>query len=81
MPVKIRLSRPGSKKAPVYFIVAADSASKRDGDFLEKLGLYYPKAAKNSEKIKVDVTKVDAWKAKGAQVTRTVGQLLKSLSE
>jgi small subunit ribosomal protein S16 len=77
MAVKIRLSRHGSKKSPIYFIVASDSNSKRDGDFIEKLGLYFPKAASRAEKTKVDMEAVKAWQAKGAQMTRTVGQLLK----
>lgn len=77
MAVKIRLSRHGSKKAPTYFIVAADSGSCRDGAFLEKLGQYQPKAAKPSDKLKVDREALQVWVAKGAQMTRTVGQLLK----
>lgn len=81
MAVKIRLSRHGAKKAPIYFVVAADTNSSRDGDFLEKLGLYFPKAAKKSDKLKVDSEKVSAWVAKGATVTRTVGQLLKTVSK
>ena len=31
MPVKIRLQRHGKKGKPFYWIVAADSRSKRDG--------------------------------------------------
>lgn len=77
MAVKIRLSRHGSKKAPMYFIVAADSASCRDGAFLEKLGQYQPKAVKASDKLKVDREALQVWVTKGAQMTRTVGQLLK----
>ena len=77
MAVKIRLSRHGSKKAPLYFIVAADSASCRDGAFLQKLGQYQPKAVNPAEKLTVNRDALMAWIAKGAQTTRTVGQLLK----
>jgi small subunit ribosomal protein S16 len=77
MAVKIRLSRHGSKKSPIYFIIATDSNSCRDGDFLEKLGQYQPKAAKPSDKLTVNREAIQAWIAKGAQPTRTVGQLLK----
>ena len=42
MPVKIRLQRHGKKGKPFYWIVAADSRSKRDGKYLEKLGSYNP---------------------------------------
>jgi small subunit ribosomal protein S16 len=77
MAVKIRLSRQGAKKSPIYFIVATDQMSCRDGAFLEKLGQYQPKAEKPSEKLKVNREALQAWIAKGAQPTRTVGQLLK----
>ena len=42
MSVRIRLARGGTKKRPVYRIVAINSHSARDGRFLEKLGLYNP---------------------------------------
>ena len=76
MAVKIRLSLQGAKKTPIYFIIATDSMSCRDGDFLEKLGQYQPKAAKPSDKLTVNREAVAKWIAKGAQTTRTVGQLL-----
>lgn len=81
MPVMIRLSRQGAKKQPQYMIVAMDSAKKRDGEYLEKLGYYYPKAKTLAEKVKVNLELVNAWKAKGARVTQTVGQLLKSAAK
>ncbi len=77
MAVKIRLSRHGTNKAPTFFVVAADSMSCRDGQFLEKLGQYTPKAAKPSDKLKVNREALQVWLSKGAQMTRTVGQLLK----
>lgn len=81
MAVTIRLSRQGAKKNPNYLIVAVDSAKKRDGAYLAKLGQYFPKAATKAEKLKVDLAKVNDWRAKGAQVTQTVGQLLKTLAK
>ncbi len=81
MSVKIRLSRQGAKKNPQYLVVAVDSNAKRDGAFLEKLGHYFPKAANAADKIKVNLEAVKAWQAKGAQPTKTVGQLLKTLAE
>jgi small subunit ribosomal protein S16 len=80
MAVSIRLSRQGAKKNPQYLIVAVDSASKRDGAYLEKLGHYFPKAKATAEKVKWDADKVRAWLAKGAQPTKTIGQLLKTLA-
>ena len=81
MAVTIRLSRQGAKKNPQYLVVAVDSTKKRDGAYLEKLGHYYPKAKLTADKLKVDHELVKAWQAKGAQVTKTVGQLLKGLAK
>jgi small subunit ribosomal protein S16 len=81
MAVNIRLSRQGAKKWPQYLIVAVDSSQKRDGAYLENLGHYYPKAKEAKDKIKVNLAAVQAWRAQGAQVSQTVGQLLKGLAK
>lgn len=81
MPVTIRLSRQGAKKNPQYIIVAVDSAKKRDGAHLENLGHYYPKAKAAKDKVKANVEGIKAWQAKGAQLSQTVGQLLKVLAK
>ena len=68
MAMKIRLARGGSKKRPFYRIVAADSRMPRDGRFIEKLGTYNPLLPKDSEdRVKMDIEKIEAWIAKGAQ--------------
>jgi len=74
--VKIRLHRLGAKKRPQFMIVATNATAARDGKFFEKLGYYYPKAATNAEKLKIDMVKFEAWKLKGAQVTLTVQQIV-----
>ncbi|MBC7693736.1 MAG: 30S ribosomal protein S16 [Methylotenera sp.] len=81
MAVMIRLQRQGAKKNPQYLVVAIDSAKKRDGEYLDKLGHYYPKAKETADKLKVDLASVNKWRANGAQVTKTVGQLLKTLAK
>ena len=81
MAVTIRLQRQGAKKHPTYLVVAVDSAKKRDGAYLENLGQYFPKAKTAKEKLKVKVEAIRAWQAKGAQVSQTVGQLLKTLAQ
>ena len=42
MAVKIRLTRMGAKKRPIYRIVASDSRRPRDGQYLELIGTYNP---------------------------------------
>ena len=59
MPVKIRLQRHGKKGKPFYWIVAADSRSKRDGKYLEKLGTYNPNV--NPAEINLDIDGTVQW--------------------
>ncbi len=72
--VKIRLARHGSKKHPFYRIVVAHSESPRDGRFIDQVGLYDP--TRSPAFIKIDTEKLAAWRAKGAQPTQTVRQLI-----
>lgn len=74
MPVKIRLQRHGKKNKPFYWIVAADSRSKRDGRYLEKLGTYNPNV--NPAIIDLDVDGAVKWLQNGAQPTDTAKNLL-----
>jgi len=76
MAVKLRLTRIGSKKNPIYRVVAADSHSPRDGKFLEIVGRYNPQM--NPSLIEIDEEKVKAWLAKGALPTESVAKLLKT---
>ena len=58
MPVRIRLSRGGSKKRPYYRIVIADSRRARDGKFIDQVGTYNPMLNKeNPERVKIDIEK------------------------
>ncbi len=74
MPVKIRLQRHGKKGKPFYWVVAADSRSKRDGKFLEKLGTYNPNT--NPATINLDVDGSVKWLQNGAQPTDTARAIL-----
>lgn len=75
MSVKIRLRRMGTKKAPFYRVVVADSRSPRDGKFIEEIGYYNPLT--NPVDVKLDGEKAKEWIANGAQPTETVRALLK----
>jgi len=74
LPVKIRLSRKGTKKNPFYRIVVADSRSPRDGRFIENIGYYNPMT--EPSEIKIDEEKAQEWLNKGAIPTSMVRQLL-----
>jgi small subunit ribosomal protein S16 len=74
MPVKIRLQRHGKKGKPFYWIVAADSRAKRDGKYLEKLGIYNPNV--NPAHIELDLDGAVQWLQNGAQPTDTAKAIL-----
>ena len=74
MAVKIRLARHGAKKRPFYRIVVADGRMPRDGRYIELVGRYNPLT--NPKTIDIDLEKVDAWLAKGAQPTNAVSHLI-----
>ena len=75
MAVRLRLTRIGSKKNPIYRVVAADSRSPRDGRFIEIVGRYNPQTDPST--IEFDEDKVKDWLSKGAQPTDPVARLLK----
>ena len=74
MATKLRLQRHGKKGKPFYHLVAADSRAKRDGKFIEKVGIYNPNTNPATIDINFD-TAVD-WVMKGAQPTDTVRAIL-----
>lgn len=73
--VKIRLRRDGTKKAPYYTIVVADSRYPADGRFIEKVGTYNPMV--EPAELKIDTDKVAEWIKKGAKPTTTALALIK----
>jgi small subunit ribosomal protein S16 len=77
----IRMARAGTKKRPVYHIVVADSRSPRDGRFIERLGYFNPLLPKEkTERLRLDMEKVKAWMAKGAQPSDRVMRFLDAAS-
>ena len=76
MAVRMRLTRVGSKKNPIYRVVVADGRSPRDGRFIEIVGRYNPQTDPST--IELDETKVKDWLAKGAQPSGPVAKLIKA---
>ena len=74
MAVRIRLSRVGSAKNPIYRVVVADQRAKRDGRNIETIGQYNPQTDPSA--IEIDTAKAQEWLQKGAQPSRTVKKLL-----
>jgi small subunit ribosomal protein S16 len=75
--VSIRLSRGGSKKRPFYHIVVTDSRNRRDGRYIERLGLFNPIAVGQEPALRVDLARVNYWVQCGAQPSDVVKQLVK----
>jgi small subunit ribosomal protein S16 len=76
MAVRMRLTRVGSKKNPIYRVVVADSRSPRDGKFIDIVGRYNPQMEPSL--IEFDEGKVRDWLGKGALPSGTVQRLLKT---
>jgi small subunit ribosomal protein S16 len=73
--VRIRLTRVGATKRPSYRVVAIDSRRPRDGRSLEILGFYDPLTEPAT--VRLDAERLDAWIAKGALPSDTVGKLMR----
>ena len=73
--VKLRLRRKGRKKAPTYDIVAVDSRSRRDGDYLERVGYYDP--MKQPSTVSFQHDRAIYWLNNGAQATDIVRSLMR----
>ena len=77
MALKIRLSRGGAKKRPMYRIVVADSRSPRDGRFIERVGVYRPLLpADDPERVIMDQDRIHYWLGQGAKPTDRVARFL-----
>jgi len=73
--VKIRLTRMGTKKRPYYRVVAMDSRKKRDGAYLDNLGMYHPLETGEGE-VALNEEKIRKWIGKGARPSHTVKVLM-----
>jgi small subunit ribosomal protein S16 len=76
MSVRVRLTRVGGKKNPIWRVVVADQRSPRDGRFIETIGHYNPQTEPST--IRIDEDRLEHWLSRGAQPTSTVKQLMKA---
>ncbi len=79
--VTIRLARGGAKKRPFYHVVVADSRSKRDGRYIERVGFFNPVARGQEERLRLDNDRIQYWFGNGAQATGRVSSLLKEAAK
>ncbi len=71
--VRIRLSRAGRKKHPVFRMVVMDSRSPRESKYIDYIGTYDPILKTGN----INIEKAKEWLAKGAQPTERVIKILK----
>jgi small subunit ribosomal protein S16 len=75
--LKLRLSRGGTKKRPVYKVVVADSRFARDGRFIEKVGFFNPLLPKEKkERVGLEAERIKYWLGQGAKPTSRVARIL-----
>ena len=75
MAVRLRLTRVGSKKNPIWRVVVADQRSPRDGRVIETIGRY--NAQTDPSQIELDEERLRHWLERGAQPTDTVRRLMR----
>ncbi len=76
MSVRLRLTRVGGRKDPIWRVVVADQRSPRDGRVIETIGQY--NAQTDPSTIVIDAERARSWLARGAQPTDTVRKLLRT---
>lgn len=76
MAVRVRLTRVGSKKNPIWRVVVADGRSPRDGRVIETIGQYNPQT--QPSRIVIDRERLRHWLDRGAQPTNTVRKLMRA---
>ena len=75
--VKLRLTRMGGKRKPYYRIIAIDSRSKRDANYLELIGTYNPEGLHKQDKYSINEEAAIKWINNGAEPTQTVRSLFR----
>jgi small subunit ribosomal protein S16 len=78
--VTIRLSRGGAKKRPFYHVVVADSRSRRDGKYIERIGFFNPIARGGEVRLRIDGERASYWLGTGAKASERVASLLKEVA-
>ena len=79
--VKIRLTRGGAKKRPLYHVIVTDSRSARDGRNIERVGFYNPVAQGAEKRVELNLERIKHWVDNGAQLTDKVADLYKAAAK
>ena len=74
--MRVRLTRVGSRKNPVWRVVVADQRSPRDGRVIETVGRYNPQT--DPSEIVLNEERLTHWLERGAQPSDTVRKLMRA---
>lgn len=79
MAVRIRMKRMGRKHRPFFRICVMDSRKPRDGKAIEEIGTYDPMVHDKSNRVTINMERVDYWLSVGAQPSDKVATLIKKV--
>jgi len=77
--VRIRMKMTGRKHQPFFRICIIDRQKSRDGLPIEEVGTYDPMVKTKSERVKVNMERIDYWLSVGATPSDRVATLLKKI--
>ncbi|GAB2951303.1 30S ribosomal protein S16 [Aquaspirillum soli] len=79
--VVIRLARGGAKDRPFFNIIVADSRSRRDGRFIERIGFHNPVANEKQERTRIALDRLNYWLGVGAQLSDSAAKIVKEFEK
>lgn len=79
--VVIRLARGGAKDRPFFNIIVADSRSRRDGRFIERIGFHNPVANEKQERTRIALDRLNYWLGVGAQLSDSAAKIIKEFEK
>jgi len=77
--VRIRLKRMGRRNRPFFRISVMDARCPRDGKSIEDIGYYDPMVREKSERVRINMERLEYWLSVGAQPTEKVAVLIKKV--
>ncbi|MCL4129641.1 UNVERIFIED_CONTAM: hypothetical protein GTU68_012397 [Idotea baltica] len=75
------MKKMGRKHRPFYRICVMDAQKPRDGKAIEEIGTYDPMKREKSERVTLDMDRVDHWMSVGAQPSEKVAVLIRKIKD
>lgn len=79
MAVRIRMKRLGRKHRPFFRVCVMDARKQRDGKAIEEVGHYDPMVRDKSQRVQLNLERIDYWISVGAQPSEKVAALIKKV--